>query len=254
MELCLYTSWFSTFARKTALGLELKGLPYRAVDALERDFRPQLLKLNARAEVPVLTDGDLVVVNSSDILQYLEWRYPQPALYPAAVEQRVAARALERLADHRFDPIVVDCSYWHWADRDDAPPPGLRAAGQRDLERVLDRLEAALAARPKSWPFGAPGIVECAWFPNLAAARPLGFAIDPARYPAALGWLAAMRSHPVFAGDAKRTAAFLKTLASGNHERKKLFWSGDRMEWLLARGFHHWLAAEIDAGRAAFPD
>jgi len=89
---------------------------------------------------------------------------------------------------------------------------------------------------------------------QLAAARPLGFAIDPARYPAALGWLAAMRSHPVFADDAKRTAAFLKTLASGNHERKKLFWSGDRMEWLLARGFHHWLAAEIDAGRAVFPD
>jgi len=254
MELCLYTSWFSTFARKAALGLELKGLPYRAVDALTRDFRPQLLKLNARTEVPVLTDEGLVIVNSSDILQYLDWRYPEPALYPTAIEERVAARALERLADHRFDPIVVDCSYWHWADRDDAPPPGLRAVGQRDLEVVLGRLEATLAPRPKPWPFGAPGIAECAWFPNLAAARPLGFAIDETRYPTVLGWLAAMRSHSVFAADAKRTAAFLKALSGSNHERKKLFWSGDRMEWLLARGFHHWLAAEIEAGRAAFPD
>jgi len=254
MELCLYTSWFSPFARKAALGLELKGLPYRAVDALKRDFRPQLLELNTRAEVPVLTDGDLTIVNSSDILQYLEWRYPEPALYPAAIEERVAARALERLADHRFDPSVVDCSYWHWADRADELPPGLRAAGQRDLEIVLGRLEAALAARPKPWPFGAPSIVECAWFPNLVAMRPLGFAIDEARFAAVLGWLAAMRGHPVFAADAKRTAAFLKTLSPGDHERKKLFWSGDRMEWLLARGFYQWFAAEIEAGRAAFPD
>jgi len=254
MDLCLYTSWFSPFARKAALGLELKGLSYRAVDALERDFRPQLQKLNPRTEVPVLTDGDLVIVNSSDILQYLDWRYPEPALYPAAIAERVAARALERLADQRFDPIIVDCSYWNWADRDDKPPPGLREAGQRDLEIVLGRVEAALALRPKPWPFGAPGIAECAWFPNLVAARPLGFSIDEARYPTVLAWLAAMRSHPVFASDAKRTAAFLKTVSSSTHERKRLFWSGDRMEWLLARGFHDWLAAEIDAGRTAFPD
>ena len=66
-----------------------------------------------------------------------------------------------------FDPIVVDCTLWQWANRDDQPPPGLREAGQRDLERVLTRLESELAARAKPWPFGAPGVVECAWFANL---------------------------------------------------------------------------------------
>ena len=119
MTRVLYTSWISTFARKAALGLELKGLAYEAVDALERDFRDELVRLNPRAEVPVLRDGDIVVVNSSDILQYLDWRYPTAPLYPTDIAERVAARALERLADHRFDPIIVDCSYWHWADRDD---------------------------------------------------------------------------------------------------------------------------------------
>ena len=54
--------------------------------------------------MPVLTDGDLVVVNSSDILQYLDWRYPEQPLYPAAIEERVVARAFERLGDQRFDP------------------------------------------------------------------------------------------------------------------------------------------------------
>jgi glutathione S-transferase len=254
MSRVLYTSWFSTFARKVALGLELKGLPYEAVDALAREFRPELERVNPRAEVPVLLDAELVIVNSSDILQYLEWQYPTPALYPEAIADRVAARALERLADHRFDPIVVDCSYWHWADRHDQPPPGLLDAGQRDLDIVLTRLEAELARRPTPWPFGSPGIVECAWFPNLIAVRPLGFKIENARFPAALRWLEAMRVHPVFAADRKRTAAFLKTLSSSTHERRRLFWSGDRIEWLLARGFHEWFMHEINAGRTAFPD
>jgi glutathione S-transferase len=254
MARVLYTSWFSTFARKVALGLELKGLAYEPVDALARDFRPELKRVNPRVEVPVLLDDDLVIVNSSDILQYLEWRYPAQALYPGSIADKVAARALERLADHRFDPIVVDCSFWHWAERDDRPPAGLREAGQRDLERTLSVLETELSKRSKPWPFGAPGIVECAWFPNLIAARPLGFEIDAKRFPMVLDWLGAMREHPVFANDRRRTAAFLKHLPSSNHERQRLFWSGDRLEWLFARGFHEWFAQEIKADRVAFPD
>jgi glutathione S-transferase len=253
MARVLYTSWFSTFARKAALGLELKGLAYEAVDALAQDFRDELKRVNPRAEVPVLLDDDLVIVNSSDILQYLDWRYPTPLLYPEPIADRVAARALERLADHRFDPLIVDCSFWHWADRDDRPPTGLLEAGQQDLETTLAQLERELDVRSAPWPFEAPGAVECAWFPNLIAAQPLGFKIDAVRFPAVLRWLDAMRHHPVFANDRKRTSAFLKTLSSSNHERKRLFWSGDRLEWLFARGFHDWFAAEIRAGRVTFP-
>jgi glutathione S-transferase len=254
MSRVLYTSGFSTFARKAALGLELKGLAYEAVDALRREFRDELKRVNPRAEVPVLLDDDLVIVNSSDILQYLDWRYPALPLYPEAVADRVAARALERLADHRFDPLVVDCSYWHWAERDDRPPNGLLEAGQHDLEVTLQRLEAQLERRPKPWPFGAPGIVECAWFPNLIAAQPLGFKIEPAKFPTVVSWLSALRTHPVFANDRRRTAAFLKTLSSSSHERKRLFWSGDRLEWLFAHGFHEWFANEIKADRVALPE
>ena len=144
MTICLYGSPISTFARKVAIGLELKGLPYDLVDALTPDRREELRRLNPRLEVPVLTDGDLVVVNSSDILQYLDWRYPERPLYPAAIEERVVARAFERLGDQRFDPIVVDCSYWHWAERDDEPPAGLLAAAQRDIDELFDHLERML--------------------------------------------------------------------------------------------------------------
>jgi glutathione S-transferase len=250
----LYTSWISTFARKVALGLELKGLAYEAVDALRPEFRAELKRVNPRAEVPVLLDDDLVIVNSSDILQYLDWRYPEPALHPQAVADRVVARALERLADQRFDPLVVDCSFWHWTDRKDQPPPGLLDAAQRDLGAILQRLETELAVRQKPWPFGVPGVVECAWFPNLAAVRAFGLGIDATVFPHVLSWLDAMRRHPVFVHDRRRTAVFLKTLASSSYDRTRLFWSGDRIEWLFAHGFHDWFAAELKAGRVVFPD
>lgn len=254
MTICLYTSWISTFARKVAIGLDLKGLPYEAVDALGRDFHQRLVALNPRAEVPVLTDGDLTVINSSDILQYLELRYPESPLFPAAIEDKVLARAFERMADQRLDPIVVDSSYWHWAERDDQPPPGLIEAARRDLDGLYTQLQAMLAARPQPWPFGAPGVVECAWFPNLSAVKTFGMPVDPERFPAVAAWLEAMRRHPVFRADLRRTAAFLSTLKNSDHERKKLFWSGERMEWLFSRGFHGWFAGEIAAGRVAFPD
>src|SRR5262245_64039781 len=129
------------------------------------------------------------------------------------MRERVVARALERLHDQRFDPIVVDCTLWQWAHRLDTPPAGMLEAGQADFEMTLARLEAELSARPKPWPFDAPGVVECAWFPNLIAAQPLGFKIDATRFTAVLYWLAAMRSHPVFTRDRRRTAVFIKELA-----------------------------------------
>ncbi len=253
MTICLYGSPISTFARKVAVGLELKGLTYDFVDALTPDRREELRKLNPRLEVPVLVDDGLTVVNSSDILQYLDQRYPDHPLYPVDVKERVLARAFERLGDQRFDTVVVDCSFWHWAERDDAPPPGLLEAAQADLDQVFERLEAMLQSRPKPWPFGSPGVLECAWFPNLAAMRTFGLLLNPQRFPTAAAWSKSIRSHPVFVADSQRTASFLKGLKHLTHERKRLFWSGDRIEWLMSRGFHKWFVGEIDAGRATFP-
>ena len=46
---------------------------------------------------------------------------------------------------------------------------------------------------------------------------------------------------------------FLRTLSSSAHPRTRLCWSGDRLEWLMARRYRGRLATEITAGRAASP-
>ena len=64
-----------------------------------------------------------------------------------------------------------------------------------------------------------------------------------------------MRREPVFLDDARRTAEFMKAIETNtDFERTKLSWRGDRIEWLLARGFHGWFFDEIKAGRAIWPE
>ena len=72
----LYDSAFSPFARKVRMVLEYKGLNYEAVDGLLKSNHAALKAVNGRIEVPALVDGDIVVVNSADIVAYLDNRYP----------------------------------------------------------------------------------------------------------------------------------------------------------------------------------
>ena len=75
--LTLFSNGFSPFARKVAMALDYKGLAYETVDGLTHANRERLLAVNPRAEVPVLVDGDVTVVNSSDIVAYLDLAYPR---------------------------------------------------------------------------------------------------------------------------------------------------------------------------------
>jgi glutathione S-transferase len=253
--LTLYANGFSPFSRKVAMALEYKGLAYETVDALSHANRERLLAVNPRAEVPVLVDGEITVVNSSDIVDYLDRRYPERPIYPAELKARVEARAIERLADVRIDAILLDCSIWTWAERHDPPLPGLKEAGQRDLEVIFGRIEATLSTYPPPRPFGHWTIAEFALWPHLVALRPLGFTLNSGKYPRLHAWFTAMRQDSVFADDARRTADFMKTIGTtSSFERAKIFWRGDRIEWLLARGFHAWFFDEIRAGRVLWPD
>jgi hypothetical protein len=72
----------------------------------------------------------------SDIIAYLDHRYPAKCVYPDGPAARVHARAWERVADTFVDPILVDISYWKWAERSDAMPEGLLEAAPADLRLV----------------------------------------------------------------------------------------------------------------------
>jgi glutathione S-transferase len=248
----LYDNAFSPFARKVRLVLDIKGMTYETVDGLALEHRDALERANPRVEVPALDHDGLRVVGSSDIVAYLERIHPEPSVYPQDHALWVKARAWERAADTAIDPILINLSYWIWAERKDTQPEAWVAAARRDLDRVYEALERDLDGR--EFVCGALSIADVALFPHLVSTKSFGVGHDPARHPRVHGWLRRLRSLPHFAADLERTRHFLATFLNGDaHERKKIFWRGDRVEWLLANGFHAWLGGEISEGRVLWP-
>lgn len=252
----LYDNPFSPFCRKVRLVLNHKGLPYESVDALSLAARGALEAVNPRAEVPALQDGDVTVVNSADIVAYLEHRYPDHPVYPADPAQRAAARAWERLSDTWVDAIVHDISIWVWftLDRDDSPPEGLIETGVRELRGLYDQLEAAL--EPEGFLCGTVSIADLALFPHLGGMHAMGVSASPERHPKVLAWGRRLRGLEICRQDLAGVAEHMQQAVSDptpRYERTRIKWRGDRLEWLLSRGFHAWWLAELEAGRVEWP-
>jgi glutathione S-transferase len=249
----LYDSAFSPFARKVRLVLDLKGIEYEVLDGLAHANRVRLAEVNGRVEVPTLVDDGIVVVGSSDIALYLERAFPSPRVYPNENVEWVHARAWERAADSVVDAILINVSYWIWAKRDDQMPAGLLEAARSDLEAVHAAIERDLEGRDFV-SSATVSIADIALFPHLVSARSVGLPHDKERFPRLDAWLKRLRGLPQFAADVDRARRFVVGFLSGDeHERRKIFWRGDRIEWMLARGYHRWFVDEIESGRVIWP-
>lgn len=254
MPLTLYDNPFSPFARKVRLVLSYKGIDYVRRDALALAELADLHAVNPRGEVPVLVEDDVVVVNSADIVAYLDYRYPEPPLLPGEAAARVAARAWERLADSGLDAIVHDISLWTWPThrRVDMPPAGLVDAGIRDIGRILHQMDAALARR--EFVCGPLSVGDFALFPHVSSLKTLGIALQ--EYANVSRWNLLMREIPAVREDLDfvKSAARQK-FAEGTspYEAEKVVWRGDRLEWLFHNGFADWWYEELRAGRAVVP-
>lgn len=91
--LALYSFWRSSAAYRVRIALSLKGqrYEYRAVHLVKdggEQNAPAYRALNPQGRVPLLVDGDFRVAQSMAILDYLEAKFPEPALVPAEAKAR----------------------------------------------------------------------------------------------------------------------------------------------------------------------
>src|SRR5579863_8946943 len=99
------------FGQKVRIVLAEKSLTYELIqiDLAQADQRrPDFLRLNPFARVPVLVDDDTTVYDSTIINEYIEDEYPEPPLLPAigSSAMRSRARLFEDFADTSFTPQV----------------------------------------------------------------------------------------------------------------------------------------------------
>ena len=108
----LYGFWRSLASYRVRVALALKGLHAEeiSIDLLKgKQNSADYLAVNPQGVVPalVLDEGGPPLVQSLAILEYLEERYPQPALLPEDARGRARVRGIALIAAADGHPLIV---------------------------------------------------------------------------------------------------------------------------------------------------
>ena len=84
----------STCSQKVRIFLRLKGIDWHShhLNLVNKEHQtPYYMGINPRGLVPTLIHDGKVIIESNDILTYLESTFPEPALIPIEAQERMAA-------------------------------------------------------------------------------------------------------------------------------------------------------------------
>ncbi|MGF1497668.1 MAG: glutathione S-transferase family protein [Elainellaceae cyanobacterium] len=104
--LTFYYHPLSPISRRVWIALLEKEIPFNSiiVNLNGEQLQPKFLALNPFHHVPVLVDGGLRVVESLAILDYLEVRYPAPALLPLTPAAIAQTRMVQMVVTNELTP------------------------------------------------------------------------------------------------------------------------------------------------------
>ena len=180
------------FCARVRIVLAEKGVPYETVEIDLSDRPAWLYEKNPRGKVPVLEDDELVLPESAVIMEYLEERYPEPALLPADPADRAAARLW--LWD--FDRLLGDDYYAARRGEDGGP---------ERLATRLGKLDLWLDGRP-FLAGSACSLADLGYVPWILRGRQL-LGVDLGPYPALSRWLDELAERPAVAAELGLVAA-----------------------------------------------
>jgi glutathione S-transferase len=190
--LTLYDAERCPFAARVRITLAEKRLPHDVV-AIDLDDRPAwMYEKNPTGRVPVIEEnGGFVLPESRAIIEYLDERFPEPALMPTDP----AERALARARMERFD----DLSSPYYAVRRGED------GAQNRLDQVLGRLDALLESQPylTGREFGLADVAYVPWI--IRGQTMLGLDLEP--FPALVAWRERLEGRPSIAAESLVVAA-----------------------------------------------
>lgn len=179
----LYSYWRSSSAYRVRIGLHLKGLAfdYVPVDLSTPDgehHAPDYAAVNPQQLVPTLVDGDTVIAQSLAILEYLEERFPAPALLPGDSAARARARQLALIIAADLQPLN-NLRVLRYLEADCALGNAVRRLWYRHWLKL--GLEAAEALADPAGPYAlgdAVSLADLVVVPQLYNARRYDFPLD----------------------------------------------------------------------------
>ena len=181
----LYDYWRSSAAYRVRIALNWKGLTYEQVSV---DLRagaqrtPDFLEINPQGLVPVLEDDGVRLTQSLPILNYLEERYPEPALLPKDAPGRATSRAIAVAIACEIHPLN-NLRVLKYLERELGLGEAQRLTWYRHwVAEGLGAIEAMLARSAGDFCVGdAPSLADVCLVPQVYNARRYQCELEP--YP-----------------------------------------------------------------------
>jgi glutathione S-transferase len=161
----LYNLNLSNFATKSRIVVYDKGANVEIVPIPGGNMKsPEYLKINPLGKVPSFDADGVIIAESELINEYLEEKFPAPALLPKSPEARAHVRLLSRFNDLYLDPpLRALFAHLNPKSRDE------RVVTEKlsEVQSRLDQLETMLAA-PGNFAAGEEfTLADCAVAPTM---------------------------------------------------------------------------------------
>ncbi len=254
----LYEHPLSPYAQKNKIALREKGVVFDLItpDGMgSGGAAGDFVAANPRAEVPTLVDGEVSVFDSTIIQDYIEERWPTPALLPEGAATRARVRMIEEVMDTQYEAVVwgmMEVRVFGRVTGAEADALLARAAGQ--IAGLNSWLEAQLGAA--DWFNGESfGWGDIAVVPFVLGA--VGFDAPPAPGSRLADWVTRCLQRPAVAqtaAEAQAVAALVakvvpQAIASGQFQRE---YRDHRLEWMIRSGGLQVLVDGLAAGNIRF--
>lgn len=186
-------------SREVKIVLAEKKVPFESVNvhggAAVKES-PDFKKASPQGKVPAIIDGDVYMSEAFLINQYLDKKYPQPALLPADRARRAEIERFVNEFDKSFvlqiGLLVIECLLKPKEQQKEETKRIQRAKIVEGLKRLDKMLEG------KEYLFGEFSLADVAVTPHVAALPLLGSGIPPELKNAA-AWFERIRKRPSFA-------------------------------------------------------
>jgi glutathione S-transferase len=148
MAIDIYWGSGSPYSWRVLLALEYKKIPYRShlLEFGKQEHKsPQMLRLNPRGRLPVLTDGEYVCYESLAIVAYLDRKYPEQPLFGASAEEAGAVMRVLSEYQSYVETDINSLTEWIFSQQldgrmDKATQLMQRIASEiRNFERLLSK-------------------------------------------------------------------------------------------------------------------
>ncbi|PIT73189.1 maleylacetoacetate isomerase [Limnohabitans sp. G3-2] len=183
----LYSFFRSGTSHRLRIALNLKGIAadYVAVDLRVDEQQKEAFKaINPQGLVPALDTGEQVMIQSPAIIEWLEEKYPTPALLPTGADARAHVRALAAMVGCDIHPINNRRILQTLRKQFGADEAAINAWCGTWISDGFDAYEALIAADPSRGRFSfgdTPTLADVYLIPQVESAR--RFNVDMNRWP-----------------------------------------------------------------------